>query len=132
MDFTNADIQFTVSDLKQDVYTFSLSNSIGESISFGLNNKDQYFFIDRSKSGNTSFSEDFAKNISKAPLNNDINDLDVRIIFDKTSIELFYNNGTTVMTEIFFSTQPFDSFSIKANTKPVEIENMIIKQLKLN
>lgn len=132
VNFTKADIQFTVSDLKQDVYTFSLSNSIGESISFGLNNKDHFFFIDRSKSGNTSFSEDFAKNVSKAPLNKNINDLDVRIILDKTSIELFYNNGTTVMTEIFFTTQPFDSFSINANAKPVEIENLIIKQLKLN
>ncbi|WP_257791462.1 glycoside hydrolase family 32 protein [Mariniflexile rhizosphaerae] len=132
VDFTKADIQFTVSDLKQDVYTFCLSNSKGESITFGLNKIDHYFFIDRSKSGNIFFSEDFAKNISKAPFNKDINDLDVRIILDKTSIELFYNNGTMVMTEIFFTTQPFDSFSIKANTTSPEIENMIIKQLKIN
>jgi levanase/fructan beta-fructosidase len=109
-----------------------LNNSKGESIEFGLNNKEGFFFIDRSKSGKISFSDKFSKGISKAVLKKDLKNLDLRIILDKTSIELFINDGETVMTEIFFNTQPFDSFSLKSVEHGVEIKNINIKQLKFN
>jgi levanase/fructan beta-fructosidase len=132
VDFTKLDIQFSLSELKNDIYTFILNNSKGESIEFGLNNKEGFFFIDRSKSGNISFSEKFSNSISKAFLKKDLKNLDVRIILDKTSIELFINDGETVITEIFFNTQPFDSFSLKSVEHGVEIKNINIKQLKFN
>jgi levanase/fructan beta-fructosidase len=34
---------------------------------------------------------------------------------DKTSIELFYDNGETVMTEIFFPLKPFETLSLQTN-----------------
>jgi levanase/fructan beta-fructosidase len=132
VDFTKLDIQFSLSELKKDIYTFKLNNSKGESIEFGLNNKEGFFFIDRSKSGKISFSDKFSKGISKAVLKKDLKNLDLRIILDKTSIELFINDGETVMTEIFFNTQPFDSFSLKSVEHGVEIKNINIKQLKFN
>jgi levanase/fructan beta-fructosidase len=109
-----------------------LNNSKGESIEFGLNNKEGFFFIDRSKSGKISFSDKFSKGISKAVLKKDLKNLDLRIILDKTSIELFINDGETVMNEIFFNTQPIDSFSLKSVEHGVEIKNINIKQLKFN
>lgn len=132
VDFTKLDIQFSLSELKNNIYTFILNNSKGESIEFGLNNKEGFFFIDRSKSGKISFSDKFSKGISKAFLKKDLKNLDVRIILDKTSIELFINDGETVMTEIFFNTQPFDSFSLKSVEHGVEIKDINIKQLKFN
>ncbi|MFV5702295.1 GH32 C-terminal domain-containing protein [Flavobacterium sp. XS2P12] len=39
--------------------------------------------------GNLSFSDVFAKQISKAPITEDFDKMDVRVIIDKTLIEVF-------------------------------------------
>lgn len=130
IDLTKADIRFDIPQLKEDVYTFSLSNSKGEKIRFGLNNIDNYFFIDRKNSGKIEFSEKFADSISKIPLEGRLGNLNVRILVDKTSVEIFYNQGEFVMTEIFFPNVPFDAFTIKA--KETEIKNLKINQLFFN
>jgi len=132
IDLTKVDMQFNLKNLKQDVYTFSLCNSSDNSISFGINKKDKYFFIDRKKSGNLSFSDAFAKQISKAPFSEDFDKIDVRVIVDKTSIEVFYNNGKTVMTEIFFPEKPMETFSVSADNSDFTIENLTINQLNFN
>ena len=130
IDLTKADIRFEIPQLKADVYTFILSNSKGEKIRFGLNNIENYFFIDRKNSGKIEFSEKFADSISKIPLEGRLRNLNVRILVDKTSVEIFYNQGEFVMTELFFPNAPFDAFTIKA--KETEIKNLKINQLFFN
>jgi levanase/fructan beta-fructosidase len=130
VDLSRLDISFTMKDLKEDVYTFSFSNTSNNSISFGINKKEKYFFIDRKNSGNISFSDVFAKQISKAPFMEDFDKISVRVIVDKTSIEVFYNNGKTVMTEIFFPEKPMETFSVTKENFNFNIENLIINQLK--
>ncbi|MFV8344035.1 glycoside hydrolase family 32 protein [Flavobacterium sp. XS2P39] len=132
VDLSKLDIQFTMKDLKEDVYTFSLSNTSNNSVQFGINKKDKYFFIDRRNSGNLSFSDVFAKQISKAPFPADFDKIEVRVIIDKTSIEVFYNNGETVMTELFFPEKPMEIFSVAKGIFDFNIENLIINQLNFN
>jgi levanase/fructan beta-fructosidase len=132
VDLSKLDIRFSLKNLKKDVYSFSFSNDVNNTIQFGINKKENYFFIDRSKSGKIAFSDLFANTISKAPFKGDFDQIDVRVIVDKTSIEIFYNNGKTVMTEIFFPDKPMEYFSVsKAETK-YTIENVIINQLNFN
>ena len=132
VDLTKLDIQFTLKNLKKDVYTFSFSNGSKNTISFGINKKENYFFIDRRKSGDLSFSDVFAKQISKAPFTKDFDKIDVRVIVDKTSIEVFYNNGITVMTEIFFPEKPMETFAVTKENFEFTIENLTINQLNFN
>ena len=131
IDLTKAIINFNMKNLKQDTYTFSLSNGIGESLSFGINNTDNYLFLDRSKSGKIDFSEKFAATITKASLNGNQKEATFKIILDKTSIEIFYNNGEKVITEIFFPNQPLTTLSVSSNEK-IEIKNLEIDQLYIN
>jgi levanase/fructan beta-fructosidase len=42
-------------------------------------------------------------------------ELSLEFVLDKTSIELFYDNGETVMTEIFFPLKPFETLSLQTN-----------------
>lgn len=130
VNLSNVDISFTMKDLKEDVYTFSFSNSSNNSISFGINKKEKYFFIDRKNSGIVSFSDNYANQITKAPFTEDFDKVDVRVVVDKTSIEVFYNNGKTVMTEIFFPVKPIETFSVNKDKFNFNIENLIINQLK--
>ena len=132
INFKSLDIQFTIKNLKEDTYTFCFDNKNGDSINFGVNNNEQFFFIDRTASGNVSFSKDFTPNISKAPYVANGNDLQVRLLLDKTSIEIFYNDGETVMTEIFFPKNPIEAFSVKSENFNLEIENLIINELNFN
>ncbi|MEN3324407.1 glycoside hydrolase family 32 protein [Mariniflexile soesokkakense] len=132
IDFSSLDIKFKIKNITDDTYTFSLYNSIGDSINFGINNKEKNFFLDRTKSGNLSFSDKFAPNISTAIFKESCKNVDVRVLLDKTSIEIFYNNGKTVMTEIFFLQQPIESFSVKSDKFNFEIENLIINQFGIN
>ena len=131
-DFSSLDIQFKIKMIQEDIYTFSFYNSVGDSIKFGINNKEKFFFLDRTKSGNLSFSDKFASKISTAPINKKYENFDVRVLLDKTSIEIFYNNGKTVMTEIFFPQKPIEAFSVKSENFNIEIENMTINQLKFD
>jgi len=128
-DFTRADISLNLKNLKQDIYTFTFTNDAGETLSFGIDNKSQNLFIDRSKSSSASSFNKFTATPSKAALGTLQKTGTFRILMDKTSIEVFYNDGETVMTEIFFTSQPFNTFSAAA-TSPFEISDLKINQLK--
>ena len=131
IDLTQAIVSFDLKNLKKDNYTLTLSNKAGESLKFGINNAENYLFVDRSKAGKIDFSEKFASTVSKANLKEIQVDTNFKIILDKTSIEIFYNNGEKVMTEIFFLTEPFTNFSASSNQE-IEISNLKVQQLKLN
>ncbi|MCR4032137.1 MULTISPECIES: glycoside hydrolase family 32 protein [Flavobacterium] len=130
-DLTKAVISLDLKNLKQEDYTFTLSNSDGESLSFGLNNKENYLFVDRSKAGNIDFSDKFASTVSKAFLEGSQKKAAFKIILDKTSIEIFYNNGEKVMTEIFFLNKPFSALSISSKEK-MEISNFKVQELNFS
>ncbi len=132
VDLRRAEINFQFSDLEATVYTFELSNSRGDILSFGYNHRDQYFFIDRSAAGITNFSGDFGDKISKATKGYISDKLEGTILLDKTSIELFFDNGKTAMTEIFFPKAPFETLTLKTENQKVILDYIEIHELKFN
>ncbi|AVR45521.1 glycosyl hydrolase family 32 [Christiangramia fulva] len=107
---------------------FSLSNSQNDSLKFGLNTEDHQFYVNRKKSGLIDFSDKFTQKFSTAPRIVKSDTLKVNFIVDRTSIEIFYDDGATVMTEIFFPEEPYTKFGIHADSK-LEIENMEISRI---
>ncbi|SHF91427.1 levanase/fructan beta-fructosidase [Flavobacterium fluvii] len=128
-DIARLDIRFTMNGLKEDKYDFILSNAANNAVHFGINKKEKFFYIDRKNASQTTFSDVFANKISTAPITSDFISMEVRILIDKTSIEVFYDNGKTVMTEIYFSDKPMESFSIAKSNSNFELKNVIINQL---
>jgi len=128
---SKADISFTINGLKEDTYTFTLTNEAGESLSFGISNKEHYLFVDRSKSSANSSFNTFTPMPSKAMLNGAQKNAAFHVILDKTSVELFYNDGEKVMTEIFFTSAPFTEFTA-ASASSAQINNLVISQLDFN
>jgi levanase/fructan beta-fructosidase len=131
IDINKTVTNISLSNLNNDTYTFTLNNEEGNKVEFGINNTEKYYFIDRTKSGDLSFSEKFADVISKAYFDNHLDKINVQIIIDKTSIELFYNKGETVMTEIFFTNSPLETLKLAtlkhSNTK---IEKLLVEALE--
>lgn len=116
-DLMSNQFTFSISVRNLDKVEFILNNSKNDSLKFGLNNTDHQFYINRKKSGFTDFSDKFGQKISTAPRIANSENLKVNFIVDRTSIEIFYDDGATVMTEIFFPEEPYDSFSIQADSQ---------------
>ena len=133
IDIKNSVIEIELSNLNNDTYIFSLENPDGDILEFGLNNIENYFFIDRTKSGDLSFSEKFANVVSKASSRNQLENLMIEMIIDKTSIELFFNDGETTMTEIFFPKSPFSSLKLSTEKESeTTIKKLVVSELDLS
>jgi fructan beta-fructosidase len=103
---------------------FVFSSAAGEKLIFGYNpNKNQYW-IDRSGAGKVDFHTGFGSTYT-APRLSDKNNLDLEFVMDRSSLEVFADNGVTVMTAVFFSQKPMTR--LRVNTTNV----YVIKKLKL-
>ena len=94
----------------------------------GNNNKNM-FFVDRRKSGKVGFSDKFVPSISKMDLDNKMDSLRLQFILDKTSIEIFLNDGEKAMTEIFFPNELMERFSITSKDSTFKIKNLKVQKL---
>lgn len=130
LDISTSIITFEIENLKGQEYHFNLSSEGGDVLKFGYDHDTEEFYIDRSQSGLTGFNENFGNKISKAPRLSQASNLKVRAVIDNMSIELFFDNGETVMTEIFFPEQPISKFS--AGGDDFSIKKLKIKKLKTN
>ncbi len=132
IDLSKTQINITISDVAEGKYTLTLSNTQGDELKFGYNAAERRFFVNRNKAGKIDFSEKFTDRISTAPRTASSNNLTGKILLDKTSIELFYDDGQTVMTEIFFLNAPFETLSIQSNQEKFTIDNLEIHELNFN
>lgn len=88
----------------------TLANSKGEKVVMTYNAKDETFSMDRTKSGDTSFSADFAA-VTTAPTYGKIKSL--QIFIDKSSIEAFDADGKLAMSNIVFPSDPYSKLTVK-------------------
>ncbi|WP_298484320.1 glycoside hydrolase family 32 protein [uncultured Maribacter sp.] len=130
IDLTSLEINFKTSELNKAGFTFSLTNKSGDTLAFGYNLNSKRFFVDRRKAGKTEFSEKFAEVVSYAPRTSLNKNIKGKVILDKTSIELFFDDGETVMTEIFFPNSPFNNLTIKSKDQEFILDSIEINKLK--
>lgn len=90
-----------------------LSNVSGQKLIIGYDKKNNSYFIDRTLSGETSFEKGFAKKHS-APRLLANKEIHISLILDVASIELFADNGLTVMTDIFFPDGAINTIKIQS------------------
>jgi len=90
-------------------YWIELFNDFGERYRIGYDAGSKQLLSDRTKSGPNQFSDRFARSIHAAPLSLSGSKLRLHLLFDVASVEVFAEEGSTVMTELFFPTRPFTS-----------------------
>ena len=84
-----------------------LNNDLGEQVIIGFDVAANQYYIDRKQAGNVSFEKGFAARHTAPRFSNDPL-LKMTLVVDATSVELFADDGFTVMTAIFFPTKPFN------------------------
>ncbi len=98
-----------VVDLKGSM-ELTLANAKGEQVVMRYDQQNQTFAMDRSKSGNVSFSEAFPIE-TVAPTHGQLKQL--RIFIDRSSIEVFDADGKMSMTNLVFPTEPYNTVKVK-------------------
>lgn len=96
-------------------FVLTLKNNRGEQTTMTYDDRALTLSVDRTKSGDTSFSPDFAA-VTTAPTHTKLRN--VRIFIDKSSIEVFGNDGRVAITNIVFPTEPYNQLVIKGKAKP--------------
>lgn len=89
--------------------TVTLSNDEGEDFKIIYDEKSMTLTTDRSNSGEKSFSQDFDQ-LSIAPVHNRLSTL--RIFVDRSSVEVFGNDGEVAITNIVFPKSRYKNFNV--------------------
>jgi len=94
----------------------------------GYDVDDKNLYVDRTNSGDVSFSDKFP-GIFKAPLSSDDGEITLHIFLDKSSVEVFGNNGRTTLTERIFPSPDSDGISLFTKGGEAELISLDIWQL---
>jgi fructan beta-fructosidase len=105
-----------IKDIKATHFEIILSNTYNEKLIVGYHADKKQFYIDRTNAGVSNFNPGFAA-AAVAPRLSFTMNMDLSILLDKTSIELFADGGRTVMTALFFPTFPYTKWEIKSKEK---------------
>lgn len=100
------------------------SNEVGDSLKISIDANKELLTLDRSKSGQTDFSDRFAVGKQRMPISLlPEGPVEVKLLLDHSSMELFVNKGQYVMTNQLFPREQYTKLSI---INPGQ-ENVIIK-----
>lgn len=88
----------------------TLANTKGEQVVLKYDQQKQTFAMDRTKSGDVSFSEAFPVE-TVAPTHGTIRQL--RLFIDHSSVEAFDTDGKMVMTNLVFPSEPYNIIKVK-------------------
>ncbi len=97
-------------------FSITLSNAGGEKWVAGFDADSNYFFIDRTLSGKKDFEKGFASRVTSKRIDT-ARALDLTLLIDNASAELFADSGLTAMTSIFFPKENYQLISVKGDKK---------------
>ncbi|MFA9455303.1 glycoside hydrolase family 32 protein [Halalkalibacter sp. AB-rgal2] len=120
-----------VENLSAEEFGFELrkSSKKKEGTIVGYNLLANKLFIDRENSGDVSFSEQF-KGKHVATIEKSLNKVKFHIFIDKSSIELFFQEGEVVLTDLIFPDDDSQELAFYIKGGEVTILNLEVYALK--
>ncbi|MDE5642407.1 MAG: DUF4980 domain-containing protein [Muribaculaceae bacterium] len=109
----------------------TLSNQQGEKVVMTYNATDRTLSFDRTASGKTDFSLDFPA-VTTAPTFETDGRTELRIFIDRSSIEVFCNDGRSSMTNLVFPESPYTTLGVSATDGKAKLTHLEIYTLKAN
>jgi sucrose-6-phosphate hydrolase SacC (GH32 family) len=115
------EIELTLAFESASMLTLKIGNSLGEHALLRIDRQHQQLELDRSASGVVGFNAGFAR-AQTAPVEVEQATVALRMLLDRSSVELFVNDGAMVMTSLVFPRTAFDSVVLSAD-RPVRIQS---------
>ena len=119
------EIDLSFEATNNDLITFTLSNSKGEKVIMKYDSKNRTMSFDRRESGIVDFSQKFPA-VTVSPTFEKDGKINLRIFIDRSSIELFGNNGQFVMTNLVFPNEPYSNLSINSKNGNAKLTDLKI------
>ena len=94
-----------------------LSNTAGEEVTVGIARTPLEVFVDRRKSRRTTFHAEYPGRHA-GPIAWRNGTITLWILFDRSVLEVFANDGETVVTDRVFPTQPLDRLELLSHVEP--------------
>lgn len=107
----------------------TLANKAGDKVVMTYDPKNHTMAFDRRESGVVDFNENFPA-VTVSPTFEQNGKISLRIFIDRSSIELFGNDGNFVMTNLVFPNEPYSSLSVRSEGGNAKLENMKVYTLK--
>ena len=108
--------------------SLAFRNAQGEQAVLRVNRAQQRYEFDRSASGETGFNASFS-GLQTAPLSGDARLVRLRVFVDHSSVEVFINDGETVLTALVFPHVPYQSVLLSADAG-IEVQAGAVHELK--
>ncbi len=103
---------------------FELYNSLGDRVLFTYDAVRGLITMDRTQAGKADFSADFPA-VTSAPVGK-VKSLRINLFVDKSSIEMFCNDGRAVMTNLVFPALQYDNLRFIASKGGCNVETLNI------
>ncbi|AKD56377.1 glycoside hydrolase family 32 protein [Spirosoma radiotolerans] len=108
-------------------FSIVLANDQGNEVVIGYDKAGKGYYLDRSRSGKTDFEKGFGKRHTAPRLSLETK-ISLTLLVDAASVEVFADNGLTVMTDIFFPDKPMSRLFIKSATG-ITVSNLTYTRL---
>ncbi|HEY0742925.1 MAG TPA: glycoside hydrolase family 32 protein [Chryseosolibacter sp.] len=123
----NASLSVVSATVDAKDFSFVLSNENGEEVVVGFEKSSNRFYIDRSKTGKNDFAAKYPLRVY-APRFATSDKVKVTMITDVSSVEVFFDDGISVLSALYFSNDPLSKLTLHA---PAAINVSGIKAMPL-
>ena len=130
------EIELTIENQRADVIGFRLYNDKGEEVDMQYDMKEKKFSMDRRKSGEVSFNENFPM-LTWTAIEQGGNEeqggkeaLKLRLFVDKSSVEAFGDGGRFVMTNQVFPSEPYNHINFYSKGGAYKVDSFVVHKLK--
>lgn len=108
-----------------------LSNKAQEEVVIVYDVTNETISFDRTHSGLVDFSQDFPA-VTVSPTYAKDGSLDLRLFIDRSSVELFEQEGRFVMTNLVFPNTPYTTLSFQTEEGSAKVNNLQVYTIKVN
>lgn len=112
-----------------DRFGLKVRKGNGQETTVGYDAINRDMYVDRTKSGNTGFSPDFP-GIQKGPLAPEGDKIRLHIFVDRSSVEVFGNDGQTVITDTIYPDPKSRGIELFSKNGKTELLSLDIWKLK--
>ena len=123
------EIELTIENQHADVIGFRLYNDKGEEVDMQYDMKEKKFSMDRRKSGEVGFNENFPM-LTWTTIESGKDELKLRLFVDKSSVEAFGDGGRFVMTNQVFPSEPYNHIDFYSKGGAYKVDSFVIYKLK--
>lgn len=111
-------------------FGFKVRTGENQYTKIGYSKNSASLFVDRSQSGNVSFNPNFNTGKHEAPLQPVGGKVKMRIYVDRSSVEVFGNDGRQVITDIILPDRSSKGLEVYASNGFVKLNSMTVHPLK--